>query len=74
MDQSGSDFQQGGYTSQPIIFTWTPEHLRMSDKPQKQTSIKVRRFSSVVLVIVVSLLTELFIDDETVLCHSVCKW
>ena len=41
MNESGGDFQQGGYLYKPINdIQWTPEYLWTSDKPQKQTSRK----------------------------------
>ena len=41
MNESGGDFQQGGYLYKPTSGTqWTLEHSWTSDRPQKQTSEK----------------------------------
>ena len=40
MNESGGDFQQGGCLYKPTSGTQTPEHLWMSDRPQKQASEK----------------------------------
>ena len=54
INQSYGDFQQGGclYNSTSGI-QWTPEHLWMSDRPQKQASAKadLSTFGSGVLAI-----------------------
>ena len=65
INQWCGDFQQGGclYKLTSDI-QWTPEHLWMSDTYQKQASAKadLSIFGSVVLTI--SLLMELSIDNE----------
>ena len=41
LNELGGDFQQSGYLYNLISgIQWTPEHLWMSDKPQKQASEK----------------------------------
>ena len=53
-NKSGGDFQQGGCLYKPTSGTqWTPEHLWMSDRPQKQASEKADQstFGSGVVVI-----------------------
>ena len=41
MNKLGGDFKQGGCLYKPISgIQWTPEHLWMSDRPQKQASEK----------------------------------
>ena len=65
INQCCGDFQQGGCLYKPTSdIQWTPEHLWMSDMPQKQASAKadLSTFGSVVLTI--SLLMELSIDNE----------
>ena len=67
-----NDFQQGGclYKLTDGI-QWTSEHLWMSDMPQrKQTS----QLLTVVFWQLVSLLMELSIGNETILCHCVHNW
>ena len=53
-NESGGNFQQRGCLYKPISGTqWTPEHLRTSDRPQKQPSEKADQstFGSGVVVI-----------------------
>ena len=46
MNELGRDFQQGGCLYKLTSgIQWTPEHLWMSDRPQKQTSVKVYQSS-----------------------------
>ena len=41
INQSYGDFQQGGWLYKPTSgIQWTPEHLWMSDRPQKLASAK----------------------------------
>ena len=54
ISSSSGDFQQGGCLYKPISgFQWTPEHLWMSDRRQKQASAKadLSTFGSGVLAI-----------------------
>ena len=63
INQSCGDFQQGGCLCKPTSgIQWTPEHSWTSDKPQKQAS--ACQHLAVVYWQLVSLLIELFIDDE----------
>ena len=53
-NQLCGDFQQGGCLHKPTSgIQWTPEHLWMSDRPQKQASAKANpsTFGSGVLAI-----------------------
>ena len=82
INQLYSDFQRGHYTlnatactSQPVAFNG---HLStqgcltgLRNKPQQKLT---HQHLAVVYWQLVSLLMELSIDDETVLCHGVHKW
>ena len=69
--QSGGDFQQGG--CQPVTFSG---HPRMSNRPQKQASVKPdldpSTFGSGVLAISSFIVMELLIDNKSVLCQCMC--
>ena len=54
MNESGGDFQQGGFMYKPTSgIQWTPKHQWTSDRPQKQASEKADQstFGSDVVII-----------------------
>ena len=55
IDQSCDDFQQGGCLYEPTSGSqWTPDHLWISERPQKEASAKADSsnliFGSIVLI------------------------